>query len=325
MGFRLTMRKRAENVFAIFLTLAISTLGIVYSWGAISVNSGRIFDARNLESKIREQVNTIAKDPHARDIDSILRDLNDRLGRLDSVRGDIGFGMDKFWSLSFSHCILAPFDINCSHKNSSESNNLYLAMSSGALGACLFLLLGFVSQKIDGESEGAGPIVYVVCRTFGGIIVGLLVLYFLRGTKGAMLTPITEVVQVENSYGIAFSCLVAAFFSDAILSRSALLIYSAPVKDPAPTTDGILSRLALLISSAYGRYPAPTDISPDEVSGGPHRRKIRGRITSREKKMQITLLSLTLTLLPFVAAAAQEGRVEAPWHKGLAIDVEISG
>jgi hypothetical protein len=63
-----------------------------------------------------------------------------------------------------------------------------------------------------------------------GVIFGLLIVYLLRGTKGALLTPVANVIQVENPYGIAFACVVAAFFSDRVVAWLYGLVNPATLK-----------------------------------------------------------------------------------------------
>jgi hypothetical protein len=43
----------------------------------------------------------------------------------------------------------------------------------------------------------------------------------MRGAKGALLSPVSNVIQVESPFGIAFACTFAAFFSDQILAALA--------------------------------------------------------------------------------------------------------
>ena len=54
----------------------------------------------------------------------------------------------------------------------------------------------------------------------------------LRGIKGALLTPVADVVQVENPYGIAFACSVAALFSDQIIAWLSKLVGALPTRGP---------------------------------------------------------------------------------------------
>jgi hypothetical protein len=60
-------------------------------------------------------------------------------------------------------------------------------------------------------------ILSIVCMFPTGMIFGLLTLYLLRGTRGTLLAPISDVVQVEDPYGVAFACTIAALFSDRII------------------------------------------------------------------------------------------------------------
>ena len=92
--------------------------------------------------------------------------------------------------------------------------------------------LGFRAQATCNQpaASNSGTIVSVVCLIPIGVVIALLTLYLLRGTKGALLMPVAEVVQVENPYGIAFACTAAAFFSDRILSWLSTLVDRLPVR-----------------------------------------------------------------------------------------------
>jgi len=217
--------------FAISLTIAVLLVGVLYSVFAISINSGRIAQLLSFESRMQDKAAAIAKDPHASNVDALQSELATLTGDRDSLRGQIYYGKSEDWGLGFVHCIL-PLDGRCFHRNASETNNLYLAMASGALGACLSLLLGFRAQATSDQPAPriSGNVVSVVCLIPLGLIVGLLTLYLLRGTKGALLTPLSEVVQIENPYGIAFACTMAAFFSDRILSWLSTLVDRLPIK-----------------------------------------------------------------------------------------------
>jgi len=78
----------------------------------------------------------------------------------------------------------------------------------------------------------------VVCLVPTGMIVGLLTIFLLRGTKGALLTPVADVVQVENPYGIAFACSVAAMFSDQIIAWLSKLVGALPARGPQQSEPG---------------------------------------------------------------------------------------
>ena len=227
-------KEEAANVASILLTIIALVVGVFYSVFAISINAGRIGKLQSPEAQTQEQLGKIAIDPHASNVDALLENLKKLSADRDSLLDQIRYGQSEFWSLPFLHCIF-PLDPNCFHRNASETNNLYLAMASGVLGACLFLFFRFRDQAIGKKLEASGSIVYVVCLISSGIVVGLLMVYLLRGTKGALLTPVANVVQVENPYGIAFTCMAAAFFSDRIISwlSNSLILFPGRPQPPA--------------------------------------------------------------------------------------------
>ena len=215
---------------AIWGAVAWFLIATAYSILAISVNAGRISQLLQEETTVQAKSAEIAKGGQPADLQGLRDDLANATGNRDSLRGQINYGKDEFWSLTFWHCVV-PLEPKCFHRNSSETNNLYIAMSGGILGVCLFLLLTFRDKERTASSleKKDNPFVLFVCFIPIGMIIGLLTLYLLRGTRGALLTPVADVVQVENPYGIAFASTVAAFYSDRIIAFLSSIV-------PAPRT-----------------------------------------------------------------------------------------
>jgi hypothetical protein len=67
-------------------------------------------------------------------------------------------------------------------------------------------------------------LISLICLLPIGSAIGLLTVFILRGAKGAILTQVSNVVQVESPFGIAFACTLAAFFSDRILAALSRLL-----------------------------------------------------------------------------------------------------
>jgi hypothetical protein len=197
--------------------LAVIVTAVVYCVYAISVNTGRTQDLQNIETQIQQDVSKIALDPNAKDVTDLLADLKKQNDNRNSLVGKIGYGDGNLWDMPTYDCIF-PVTPDCFHRNASETNNLYLAMASGALGGCLFLLLRIRRWAIPGGFGPGASSIYALSIIVGGTIIGLLVIFLMRGTKGALLTPVSGLVQVENPYGIAFACMAAAFFSDRVLT-----------------------------------------------------------------------------------------------------------
>jgi hypothetical protein len=112
------------------------------------------------------------------------------------------------------------------------------------IGASLYLLLGIYLQVSTRSADDASnSLMAVVTFLPLGMIVGLSTLFAIRGTKGALLAPIANVVQLENPYGLAFVTTLAAFGSVRVLTTVAGLIDSIPnlwkSERPKPSDEGI--------------------------------------------------------------------------------------
>ena len=222
-----------ETTACILITVVALVVGVSHSLFAISINAGRVSDLQSLEARIQAQVGKIALDPKSIELNKMIQTLTTLNADRDKLRDEINKGNRGSDPELSSHPVLyclVPTDPNCFHRNASETNNLHLAMASGVLGACLLLFLRFRDQAIGRKLEAGGSVVYVLSLLASGVIFGLLIVYLLRGTKGALLTPVANVIQVENPYGIAFACVVAAFFSDRVVAWLYGLVNPATLK-----------------------------------------------------------------------------------------------
>jgi hypothetical protein len=210
--------------FVIFVMLF---LAIGYIFLAIDVNSGRIASLKEVQDTIQAKINEISSGQIPPNPEQLLQELSTLYQERRHIGTEISFG--NFAQLGFAECLL-PLNPNCFHRNSTEQNNMWLAVASGLLGAILFLLIAFrvakTSEPSNGQNEGSFLSVVYLLAT--GMIMGLLVFFILRGTKGALLTPVSDVVQVESPYGIAFACTLAGLFSDRIFQWLSKLVDILP-------------------------------------------------------------------------------------------------
>ncbi len=200
------------------ITLFVLIVALLCSVIPIGVNSGRISDLLQVEASIQNIVNQIAKEPIGLSSQKFQAELGLLNQKRDDYRRRINFGDPEFYNPPRFECVF-PIKATCFLKNSSEHNNLFIALASGVLGACLFILLLIRHRYADDHIPipQIGVVVDVICLLPIGAIIGLMTLYLLHGTKGALLSPISDVVQVENPYGIAFACTISGLFSDRIL------------------------------------------------------------------------------------------------------------
>jgi hypothetical protein len=204
-----------DEIASLLITLAMFFLAVGYIFQAVAINTGRTGSLLRVQAQIQQKVNDFAKGADRSAPEDLQKELSDLNSQLNKITNQILYGNGD--TLSFTACFL-PRNPDCFHRNSSEQNNLWVAMASGVLGVTLFLLRGFRANTTlqISTAENRGLIVSVLCLIPTGIAIGLLTIFLLRGTKGTLLTPIAEVVQVENPYGIAFACSIAALFSDRI-------------------------------------------------------------------------------------------------------------
>jgi hypothetical protein len=200
----------------IFVTFAMLFLATGYILLTISVNTSRIDNVRRIQERIQQKIEEIVRGQAPSTIQQLQQEMSNLYKERDRANEEIEYG--NFAPLGFAECFL-PLNPNCFHRNSSEGNNLWLAIAGGALGAVLILLreirTGITPTTPD--NQNAISLASTVCLLSIGMIMGLLTFFVLRGTKGTLLGPITDIVQIENPYGIAFACTIAAMFSDRII------------------------------------------------------------------------------------------------------------
>ncbi|MGM4886652.1 hypothetical protein AB7813_00800 [Tardiphaga sp. 20_F10_N6_6] len=215
----------AYYFFSLIVTLFCFVVSIGYIILAISVNAGRSSDLAGIEASIQNSAAQLAKNPASDDVPYIRAALSDLNAQRVGQQKEIDYGKDKLWHLTFRECALA-FDSACFHRNSSAMNIIYLGIASGVLGVCLFF---FISMRTDALLPAPAmwqlsTLISLICLLPIGSAIGLLTVFILRGAKGAILTQVSNVVQVESPFGIAFACTLAAFFSDRILAALSRLL-----------------------------------------------------------------------------------------------------
>jgi hypothetical protein len=221
------IKDEVAPLFAISITLAMFFLAVGYIFQAVAVNTDRTSRLLSIQAQIQQKVNDIANASLRSSPEELRTQLMGLNNDRDGVNDEVLHG--NYHRLSFAACFL-PLNPDCFYRNSSEQNNLWIAMASGALGVILFLLRGFRANAAvqNPTAQNVGVVISVICLIPTGMAIGLLTIFLLRGTKGALLTPFADVVQVENPYGIAFACTIAAMFSDRIFSWLSRLIDVLP-------------------------------------------------------------------------------------------------
>jgi hypothetical protein len=222
--------RKVYQAFGLMLIFGLMYVSLCYIILSISVNSGRISHLQRIDGKIQEIAGQISRDPQATEVKSLQEQLVKYNNARDSGLAEVEDGNDEFrGSASFLTCAV-PHNAGCFLKNASETNNLFLALAGGVMGACLYLLLGIYRQLSPDISSGNEGFSVLAIITFlpMGMMVGLATLFAIRGTKGVFLAPIADVVQLENPYGIAFVTTLAAFASIRVLTLAAGLVDSIP-------------------------------------------------------------------------------------------------
>jgi hypothetical protein len=253
---------------ALLLLFVMLFLSLGYSFQSIAINTTRINKLTTTEDRIRQKTTEIARDPTAGNLEQLRQELTELTSNRDKQNDNIGYGDGT--TLSFAECLL-PLNPSCFHRNSSEQNNLWLAIASGALGVCLFLLRELRVQAVSGDNlrSNGGTFLSVICLLPTGMIVGLLTLYLLRGTKGMTLFPLTDTVQVENPYGIAFACTVASLFSDRIFLWLSKLMNGLPVaKSDKSLSSESLEHLGTAQVIDFSSTSSETGRPPKSISQG---------------------------------------------------------
>src|ERR1700738_807195 len=216
------------KILSLFIILGLIFISLCYMILAISVNAGRISHVQRVEGKIQNIANQIATDPQSTTVTDLKKQINDWNNERDSHLGQIEYGQSDYWGTPMSECAI-PLKTRCFHKNDSETNNLFLALARGLIGASLYLLLGIYLQVSARSSEDASNnLMAVVTFLPLGMVVGLLTLFAIKGTKGALLAPVADIVQLADPYGLAFVATLAAFGSVRVLTMVAGLIDLRP-------------------------------------------------------------------------------------------------
>jgi hypothetical protein len=215
------VRVRDELAYlgSIVLILVSFLVAMGYMIITISINTARISDLAGIEAAIQTSAAQIAKNPTGNDAIAFKNALSDLNAQKNGKQKEIDYGQQEKWHLGFKECLFL-FSADCFHRNSSAMNTLYLSIAGGILGICLSF---FIAARKDASSpepvlKTQSPLISIVFLIPMGAIIGLLTLFLLRGAKGAVLSPVADVVQVESPFGVAFACIFAAFFSDRILA-----------------------------------------------------------------------------------------------------------
>ena len=230
-----------RNAIFYFASIAINlfffVLAVAYIIQTISINAGRISDLALIDSNLKASAIELTQNRTAEDVAKIRDAIIDNNNRRAKQKKDIDYGDAQFHSMGFKECVLA-LNPNCFHRNSSWTNTAYLGIAAGILGACLSF---FVLLRNDAASETPkmwtlGTLISLVCLLPIGSAIGLLVLFLLQGSSGAVLTQVSGVVQVESPFGVAFACTMAALFSDRIVQTLSRLLDNIKITaSPAKT------------------------------------------------------------------------------------------
>jgi hypothetical protein len=205
-------------ISTIFLLLAICYYGATIVTIAISVNAGRAAQLASADARSQYLANQVLKTPTGPAFDS----LQTEIAALNRDRADlvsqVNFGKSDLWNIPSLPCFYRPAP-NCFHRSSSEMNLMLLGVFSGLLGASLLILVAIRTDLLAAQPVLTGSRVFVsfICLIPIGVIMGLLALFLMRGTQGTLVAPVSSFVQIDNPYGVAFGCTIAAFFSDRIL------------------------------------------------------------------------------------------------------------
>jgi len=209
-----SLRGRARDL-ALWLTIVAAVVNLTF---AISINDARISDLAGKTASMQDTSQRIASSPNASNVGDLTALLKIYAAQRDSLIGQINYGMNTYWDTNFVSCIkgtIAP----CFHRNSSDANNIIIAFMAGMIGSGIVILRG--AKAAPWGSAGSEAAEKSRERGFQrlllGGIVGLLSLFFIRGTKGALLSSVSGMVQVDNPYGTAFVAVIAVMFLDRFL------------------------------------------------------------------------------------------------------------
>ena len=220
-------------ISTMFLLLVICYYATSFVTIAVSVNSGRTAQLASTDARSQYLANQLLKSPTGPAFDSLQAEISSLNRERADLIGQVNFGKAELRSISPLPCFYRPAP-NCFHRSSSEMNLMVLGIFSGWLGASLLILVAIRTDLQAAQPVLTGPRVFVsfICLMPIGVIMGLLALFLMRGTQGALITPVSNFVQVDNPYGVAFGCTIAAFFSDRILvGLSKLVDHFGPGRD----------------------------------------------------------------------------------------------
>lgn len=203
----------------IILLLAICGYSATIVATAIGVNGGRSAQLASTVARSQSLANEFLKTSTGPALDDLRKAFADVEGQRVNLVSEVNYGNLRVFDINTWQCFFRPTP-NCFHRNASESNLLLIALFSGILGASLLFLTNIRTdlQAAEPLLVGSRGFASFICLIPIGAIMGLFALTLMRGTQGALLAPVTSLVQIDNPYGVAFACTVAAFFSDRILT-----------------------------------------------------------------------------------------------------------
>jgi len=202
--------------FALWLAIVIAVIITMYS---VSINAGRINDMTTTTAKIQEISGKMAANPQPDTLKAAKDELAYLIQRRDDLIMKSTYGNNEFYQTSYWTCATTTMP-PCFYKHSSEMNSIIIAFASGIIGSGIFILRSITASSFMPVGNTVPQAVSLglnfrgFSRLLFGGIVGLLALFFIRGTKGALISPVVGVVQVDNPYGTAFMSVIAVLFFD---------------------------------------------------------------------------------------------------------------
>lgn len=198
----------AFGLFRFFVIIVIAALALPNAILAVSANAERWNQLAAVDNGIQRITLELGKGTG----DTVrLGDIRAQLSKLEgdraSIVGQIGYGNYLYWSHPRARCVFFPGS-RCFHKNSSEHNNILLAMAAGVIGAILGVALSAYSNRCSVQLCGA------MWRFLTGGAVGLLMLLAIKSLKGPALTTVSDALDLNAPWGIAFACTLAGLFAD---------------------------------------------------------------------------------------------------------------
>lgn len=233
----------AFGLFRFFVIIVIAVLALPNAILAVSTNAERWNQLAAVDNGIQRITLELGKGTSDA---ARLADIKTQLSKLESDRasivGEVGYGNYLYWNHPRARCVFFPGS-RCFHKNSSEHNNILLAMAAGVIGAILGVALSAYSNRCSVQLCGA------MWRFLTGGTVGLLMLLAIKSLKGPALTTVSDALDLNAPWGIAFACTLAGLFAD----------------DFIRILDGLFKRLADKLS---GTASAPAPAEATAAGGG---------------------------------------------------------